>query len=157
VGHAWIGLAAALLCAQGAIATARVEVSVGGVKVEAPATVTTGGWEVTVSIDPAECVVYCTYRKAGGMTLLPPVTTLRIFGDGAAAPEVVVVDPAGRELPVARAREVVALSGAAAPGRKWMAERAGESSAAAATVRVDCARSGLGLAATRERARALRI
>jgi len=90
--YGWMGLAAALVCAQGAMAAARVEVSIGAVTVEAPATVTTGGWEVAVSVDEAACVIYCTYRKAGGVTLLPPVATLRIFGDGAAAKRLQIRD-----------------------------------------------------------------
>jgi hypothetical protein len=60
-------------------------------------------WDVSVTFDAETCEVYCEYRpKPNGFHLfLPPVTELRIYGDGADAPLLIVLDPAGTRTPVA--------------------------------------------------------
>ncbi len=78
-----------------------------GSRVEAPAITRFGNWEVTVSYDPALCVISCAYRLRSdrfGLTpttdfLLPPPITVHVFPGGAAAPGAVIIDPAGMGRP----------------------------------------------------------
>jgi hypothetical protein len=67
-------------------------------------------WEVTAVYDSTVCEVHCSWRRkrdAFGRTpigsfLPPPIATIRIYTDYVSqSPAVIVVDPAGMELPCA--------------------------------------------------------
>jgi hypothetical protein len=92
--------AAVLLCLPAAAQTYSTHVPPGS-RVEALVS-HTADWDVSITFDPEACEVYCEYRrKATGLHLfLQPVTELRIYTDGADNPQVILVDPAGVQVPV---------------------------------------------------------
>ena len=84
-----------------------------------------GDWEVTVAVDLSRCEIYCVYRQrrdGSGRTpvvsLLPPVTVIRVYGDPASAPTTVIVDPAGLRLPVVGSLVLPIRDEEYIPGRK---------------------------------------
>ncbi len=83
------------------------------------------GWDVSVGYDAVRCEVFCTYRRTRdsfGPTalshfLLPPATTIRLYGDSGAKPETVIVDPAGLRFPHLNVREAVQFEWFGIPSR----------------------------------------
>jgi len=68
------------------------------------------GWEVSISVDPAACKMYCTYHRKHEslqpltrIDLAPaPSATVRLWGQYSPAATIVVVDPTGHRLPDVR-------------------------------------------------------
>lgn len=62
-----------------------------------------GGWEVTVAFNSAHCEILCTYRRKPDShgqihfadLVLPPLSTMQVFTEGASRPTLIMVDPAG--------------------------------------------------------------
>jgi hypothetical protein len=83
------------------------------------------GWDVSVGYDAVRCEVFCAYRRTRdsfGPTalshfLLPPATTIRLYGDSGAKPETVIVDPAGLRFPHLHGREAVRFEWLGIPSR----------------------------------------
>jgi hypothetical protein len=83
------------------------------------------GWDVSVGYDAVRCEVFCTYRRTrdsfGPTTLLhfllPPTTTIRLYGDSGSKPETVIVDPAGLRFPHLNGCEAMQFEWFGIPGR----------------------------------------
>jgi hypothetical protein len=83
------------------------------------------GWDVSVGYDAVRCEVFCTYRRTRdsfGPTalshfLLPPATTIRLYGDSGSNPETVIVDPAGLQFPHLNGREAMQFEWIGIPSR----------------------------------------
>ena len=90
-----------------------------------------GGWEVTVALDTAHCVIHCTYRRTREALLLKPITSIRIYagpgsnggqGPGAGGQTTTVtVDPAGLGLPSIASHVMICPEEFGLPGRGWAA------------------------------------
>jgi hypothetical protein len=80
-----------------------------------------GGWEVTVAIDPAHCVIHCTYRRTREALLLQPITSIRIHAWPGSKPTMVVIDPAGLRFPLAASHVTICPEGFGLPGKGWAA------------------------------------
>jgi hypothetical protein len=95
-------------------------------------------WDVSVTFDAETCEVYCEYRpKPNGFHLfLPPATELRIYGDGAEAPLLIVLDPAGTRTPVAANGAVSARDLFCIEGRRFVAHVPARTSRPTAAPRV---------------------
>jgi hypothetical protein len=85
---------------------------------------TQGDWEVTVVYDPVRCGFSCSYRRkrdtSGRVSLaalLPPITFIRVYTEPNAEPALLVVDPAGLNLPFAVCTLVIASEITAIPGK----------------------------------------
>ena len=76
---------------------ASFEVEIGGELMDSPSK-RVGPWEITVAFNPGDCTLSCVYKRvsAGGGSVLPPVTTIRVYGGSAARPQVIQVDPWNR-------------------------------------------------------------
>ena len=80
-----------------------------------------GGWEVTVALDTAHCVVHCTYRRTREALLLKPITSIRIHTVPGSKPTTVTVDPAGLTLPSMASQVTISPEEFGLPVRGWAA------------------------------------
>ena len=87
--------------------------------------VAAGNWDVKVTVDPASCLVTCSYRlkrsAPAAHLLAPPVVVVRVYSNFVSLPDTLTVDPAGLEFPSAGARRSPSAGFLYLPGRKLLA------------------------------------
>ena len=103
-----------------------------------------GEWDVAVGYDAARCEVYCAYRlkrdefgrpRLTGL-LVPPVASIKVYWDSAAAPEDITVDPGGLEQPGIASRAAPQVETVYLPGRRLAARVPPDSSSETAPAEV---------------------
>jgi hypothetical protein len=143
-------MAASLACLPGSLRAAnspdlvyRIHIDGPGARVEWSTSghiLLPANWEVTVTVDEAQCAVYCEYRlkrdasgRPAGRVMAPPVVTVQVSYDAVSQPQTVTIDPGGVELPTVVRRYISQRDNPYVPGRKWFAaapKRATESTLA---------------------------
>jgi hypothetical protein len=84
-----------------------------------------GNWDVTVTVDPAQCELSCAYRlkrnSPAAHLLAPPAVVVRVYSDLVSIPRTVTFDPAGLNLPAAARRVPLSRDSPYMPGRRLLA------------------------------------